>query len=47
MVSVIGTAGWYTQELSKDPPPMEIDPLANTPQVCDLLQKAAERLLAA
>ena len=47
MVSVMGTAGWYMQELSKDPPPMEIDPLANTPWVCDLLPKAAEPSLAA
>lgn len=47
MVSVIGTAGWCMQELSKDSPPMEIDPLANTPRGCDLLHKAAEPLLAA
>jgi hypothetical protein len=46
MVPVLGTAGWYMQELSKDPPPLKLGFSANNSRVYDLLPKAAEPPLA-
>src|SRR5215510_1287065 len=44
MVPVIGTAGWYMQELVKYPPQFKIGFLSNNPPVYDLLPKAREAI---
>jgi arylsulfatase A-like enzyme len=43
-VPVIGTAGWYVQELIKYPPQFKIGFLSNNPPAYDLLPKAKELL---
>ena len=44
MVSVIGTASWYMQELVKYPPQFKIGFLSNNPPVYDVLPKMQELL---